>query len=210
MAGSTTTECPLADVLAQRRRDERRELTARRLERIAARVAVDPNRIFPSNDLLDHVLTIADLPLTAASLGHFGCFAKREQLTIGHRLPTRWDWSKPACLTPGIERKPSALERGAERGPAVRCGRVHREDGPPEAVSVRHFARCRCLRTFRAVARLHGSETAPDRHSLLRGVVRDRKHFFDANELSRVGRIDVCATRFVQRRLQLALRSFER
>jgi signal transduction histidine kinase len=47
--------CPLADVLATRLRDSRDDLTARWLDRIAARVSLDPNKIFPTQDLLDHV-----------------------------------------------------------------------------------------------------------------------------------------------------------
>lgn len=45
----------LATQLANRIRAEREELTRRWLERIAARVAIDPNRVFPSDGLLDHV-----------------------------------------------------------------------------------------------------------------------------------------------------------
>src|SRR5918999_4189763 len=48
-------QCPLATPLAKRLRDSRAELTARWLERIVARVTVERNRVFPSNDLLDHV-----------------------------------------------------------------------------------------------------------------------------------------------------------
>jgi signal transduction histidine kinase len=47
--------CPLATTLARRLREERSALTARWLERIVARVALEPNRIFPTDDLLDHV-----------------------------------------------------------------------------------------------------------------------------------------------------------
>ena len=47
--------CPLAATLARRLRDARAELTARWLDRIVARVALDPNRVFPTDDLLDHV-----------------------------------------------------------------------------------------------------------------------------------------------------------
>ena len=49
------TPCPLAVTLAQRMRDARTDLTARWLERIIARVSLDANRVFPTNDLLDHV-----------------------------------------------------------------------------------------------------------------------------------------------------------
>lgn len=52
--------CPLADVLAARLRESRDELTARWLDRIAARVSLDPSRIFPTEDLLDHVPVLID------------------------------------------------------------------------------------------------------------------------------------------------------
>ena len=58
------TDCPLAVTLAERLRDQRDALTSRWLIRIADRVALTPNRIFPSDDLIDHVplllLGIAD------------------------------------------------------------------------------------------------------------------------------------------------------
>jgi len=61
---NTTTDCPLAVTLAERLRDKREVLTNRWLVRIADRVALTPNRIFPSDDLIDHVplllLGIAD------------------------------------------------------------------------------------------------------------------------------------------------------
>ena len=50
-----TAPCPLAGALAERLRAEKEDLTRRWLERISARVAMDPNRIFPTDDLLDHV-----------------------------------------------------------------------------------------------------------------------------------------------------------
>jgi signal transduction histidine kinase len=60
----TTTDCPLAVTLAAVLREQRDVLTSRWLLRIADRVALTPNRIFPSDDLIDHVplllLGIAD------------------------------------------------------------------------------------------------------------------------------------------------------
>jgi signal transduction histidine kinase len=50
-----TSPCPLAVTLARRLREAQRELTARWLERIVERVSIDPNRIFPTEELLDHV-----------------------------------------------------------------------------------------------------------------------------------------------------------
>jgi signal transduction histidine kinase len=56
--------CKLAKVLAARMRESRDDLTRRWLDRISARVRLDPNRIFPTDALLDHVplliLGIAD------------------------------------------------------------------------------------------------------------------------------------------------------
>jgi signal transduction histidine kinase len=59
-----TTDCPLAVTLAATLREQRDTLTSRWLVRIADRVNLTPNRIFPSDDLIDHVplllLGIAD------------------------------------------------------------------------------------------------------------------------------------------------------
>lgn len=57
---SISSECPLAGTLADRLRAAREVLVQRWLERIAARVDLDPNRIFPSEDLLDHVPLLID------------------------------------------------------------------------------------------------------------------------------------------------------
>ncbi|MGH7664888.1 MAG: ATP-binding protein [Gemmatimonadaceae bacterium] len=50
-----TAPCPLAGALAARLRGARNELTRRWLDRILDRLPVDPNRVFPTEDLLDHV-----------------------------------------------------------------------------------------------------------------------------------------------------------
>ena len=52
--------CPLATPLAERLRAARDQLTMRWLERIAARVSIDRNRLFPSDELLDHVPLLID------------------------------------------------------------------------------------------------------------------------------------------------------
>jgi signal transduction histidine kinase len=53
-------ECPLAGVLAERLRRAKRELTTKWLERITDRVSLDPNRVFPTDELLDHVPLLID------------------------------------------------------------------------------------------------------------------------------------------------------
>lgn len=55
-----TTNCRLAAALAAQMRQAREELTRRWLERIAARVDLHPNRVFPTDELLDHVPLLMD------------------------------------------------------------------------------------------------------------------------------------------------------
>jgi signal transduction histidine kinase len=55
-----SADCPLAGVLSARLHAAREELTTRWLERIAARVSIDANRVFPSQDLLNHVPLLID------------------------------------------------------------------------------------------------------------------------------------------------------
>jgi hypothetical protein len=47
-------------VLAERLRKSRRELTALWLDRISTRVALDANKVFPTDDLLNHVPLLID------------------------------------------------------------------------------------------------------------------------------------------------------
>lgn len=56
----TEVNCKLAGALAERMREAREELTRRWLDRIAARVEIDPNKVFPTNELLDHVPLLMD------------------------------------------------------------------------------------------------------------------------------------------------------
>jgi len=57
---SPLPECPLAPALAARLRESRDDITHRWLERISARVSLDANRMFPTDDLLDHVPILID------------------------------------------------------------------------------------------------------------------------------------------------------
>lgn len=54
------TPCPLAPALADSIRGSREALTRRWLERISARVSLEPQRVFPTEDLLDHVPLLID------------------------------------------------------------------------------------------------------------------------------------------------------
>lgn len=56
----TNQHCPIAAVLAGRLRDAREELAARWLERIAARVSMAEEHVFPSEELLDHIPLLID------------------------------------------------------------------------------------------------------------------------------------------------------
>ncbi|HEX2211584.1 MAG TPA: sensor histidine kinase [Longimicrobium sp.] len=55
-----TDNCRLASTLARMMRDAREDLARRWLDRIAARVDLDPNRVFPTEELLDHVPLLMD------------------------------------------------------------------------------------------------------------------------------------------------------
>ena len=64
MVGSTKKriddECPLAHVLADRLRLAKRDLTEQWLGRISARVSLDANLVFPTDELLNHVPLLID------------------------------------------------------------------------------------------------------------------------------------------------------
>lgn len=53
-------DCPLASALARRLRAARDDVTRRWLERISARVTLEVNRVFPTDQLLDHVPILID------------------------------------------------------------------------------------------------------------------------------------------------------
>jgi signal transduction histidine kinase len=55
LSSAPPKECPLAGALAQRLRDVSRDLVSLWLDRITERVAITPNRVFPSDELLDHM-----------------------------------------------------------------------------------------------------------------------------------------------------------
>lgn len=58
MAGAKlaeSTDCPLASAIAQRLRDERDSLVENWLNRIAERVNISRDEVFPTDELLDHV-----------------------------------------------------------------------------------------------------------------------------------------------------------
>ena len=53
-------DCPLAGALANRLRSGREELTRRWLDRIGARVSIGLDRVFPGEELLDHIPLLID------------------------------------------------------------------------------------------------------------------------------------------------------
>jgi signal transduction histidine kinase len=60
MGSDTAREGSLAAALAEQLRDQREALVHRWLARIAARVNIDPNDVFPTDALLDHVPLLID------------------------------------------------------------------------------------------------------------------------------------------------------
>src|SRR5450759_1987374 len=55
MSSPLDEDCPMAGALAASLRESKLELTTIWLDRISARVAIDANRVFPTNELLDHM-----------------------------------------------------------------------------------------------------------------------------------------------------------
>ena len=55
-----TSQIAIASVVAERLRQARDDLVHRWLDRIAARVALTPNRVFPTEELLNHVPLLID------------------------------------------------------------------------------------------------------------------------------------------------------
>ena len=60
MSSPLHNDCPMAAALAVKLRVAKRELTTTWLDRISARVAIDANRVFPTDELLDHVPLLID------------------------------------------------------------------------------------------------------------------------------------------------------
>jgi signal transduction histidine kinase len=56
----SSVDCQLAAIMAERLREARTELTTRWLERISERVSISPERIFPTDELLDHAPRLID------------------------------------------------------------------------------------------------------------------------------------------------------
>jgi signal transduction histidine kinase len=60
MSSPLLDDCPVAGAFAAKLRGVKRELTTAWLGRISARVAIDANRVFPTDELLDHVPLLID------------------------------------------------------------------------------------------------------------------------------------------------------
>src|SRR5690348_3080060 len=56
----STPHCTFATTIAVRLRASREDLTQRWLDRISDRVKLHPNRVFPTDELLDHVPLLID------------------------------------------------------------------------------------------------------------------------------------------------------
>lgn len=65
MEVSLTEPCPLAGPLAERLRAARAEVTGRWLDRLTSRISVPPERVFPTDELLDH------MPLLVAGIADY-------------------------------------------------------------------------------------------------------------------------------------------
>jgi signal transduction histidine kinase len=133
----SSPSCPLAPALAQRIREARETLTQRWLERISARVSLDPNRVFPTEDLLDHVPLLIDgiaayvedpareVPAGAPVIGK-----AMELGALRHAQGLRRVPDPQGVRAPRRHPLRALHRRGAHDGRAVREGRAARVRAP--------------------------------------------------------------------------------
>jgi signal transduction histidine kinase len=150
-----TINCSLAAALAARLRGEREDLTRRWLERIAARVSLDPNRIFPTETLLNHVPLLidgiadyledptreiaADVPVTgkAIELGEL----RFSQGFSAHELLKEYE-ILGGVLFSFLVRSVDAVEEPCTRGELLACAhRLFRAVSVIQQVTTTHFLR---------------------------------------------------------------------
>jgi signal transduction histidine kinase len=171
---SPTTHCPLAATLAARMRDQRETLVERWLERIAQRVALAPNDIFPTDELLDHVPLLidgiaryledpadeitADTPVIgkAIELGEL----RHAQGFDAHQILREYE-ILGGVLFDFLVRTADDVEEPCSRGELLVCGhRVFRSIAVIQQYTTAHFLRLADARTQEREDRLRGFNRA--------------------------------------------------
>jgi signal transduction histidine kinase len=171
---TVSPKCPLAITLARRMREGREHLVERWLGRIAQRVALSPNEIFPTDDLLDHVPLLidgiaryledpadeitADTPVVgkAVELGEL----RHAQGFDAHQILREYE-ILGGVLFDFLVRIADDVEEPCTRGELLVCGhRVFRSIAVIQQYTTAHFLRLADERTREREDRLRGFNRA--------------------------------------------------
>jgi signal transduction histidine kinase len=171
---SVTDPCPLAGALARQLRESREELVRRWIERIIDRVAIDPNRIFPTEDLLDHVPLLiegiadymetpadeitADIPVVAKAL-ELGAL-RYEQGFSAHEIMREYEILGGVLFT-FLTQSVDAIEENCSRSELLACThRLFRAVTVVQQVTTGHYLRLSDQLVHEREARLRGFNRA--------------------------------------------------
>ncbi len=172
-----TASCPIASTLAARIRESKDELTYAWLERIAARVNIDRNRIFPTEALLDHVPLLvvgiadylenpvediaADMPVVAKAM-ELGAL-RHSQGFDAYEILKEYELLGGVLFT-FAERALETIDEPCSAGELFTCGhRLFRAIELIQQVTTTHFLRM-------------ANETVREREERLRGFNRMVSH----------------------------------
>ena len=171
-------------------REAREELVTRWLDRIAARVSIDPNRIFPSEDLLDHIPILidgiadyiedpadeisADIPVVAKALELGGM--RHKQGFEAHEILKEYE-ILGGVLFHFISSIADDIEQPCSRSELLACGqRLFRAVAVVQSVTTTQFLRLANRQIAEREHRLHGfnralSHEIKNRIGTIRGAV---------------------------------------
>ncbi len=183
-------ECPLAVALARHLRAEQLSLVTRWLERIVARVSIDPNRVFPTDDLLDHMPVLvegiaaylenpaeevgSDAPLIEKAM-HLGEMRHRQRFEV-HEILKEYE-ILGGILFHFLAGVADGIEEPCTRGETLACGhRLYRAVAIIQEVTIAQYMRLARLEVAEREERLRGfnralSHEVRNRLGALRGAV---------------------------------------
>lgn len=165
-----TVNCKLAGALAARIRAEQEALTRRWLDRIVARVTIDPNRVFPTEELLDHMPMLisriadyledpadeisADGPVIAKAV-ELGELRYRQGFDV-HEILKEYELLG-GVLFAFVSRTADEIDEPCTRGELLACAhRLFRAVSVIEQVTTTHYLRMVGARVSEREQRLRG------------------------------------------------------
>ena len=170
-------ECPMAGVLAARLREAKRELTTQWLGRIANRITLDKNHIFPTDELLNHVPLLiegvadyvenpaaeigVDMPVVAKAM-ELGALRHRQGFDA-YEILKEYEFLGGILFT-FFARVVEEIEEPCEKGELMACGfRLYRAVTIIQQSTMGHFL-------------LLADKNVSEREERLRGVNRVISH----------------------------------